>query len=283
MKTKLSFLLGCSLFLSGCNPNNVGESGKIISVNPCTDAILLELADPDQIGAISHYSHDPRSSSTNVAQARTYRAIGQSAEEIIAQKPALVLAGGHISASTLDALKRMDIEVLQSPVANSVAQSYEQITTIAAAIGQEKRGEALIAKIETALNNAAPQVKQRNAEQKADEQKIAALVWQGGGLVAGKNTLIDEIMTRSGYENMAAQYGLAQWDIIGLERLSANPPAIILRGGDDMMLHHPILEEINAKTPYFPPSMIWCAGPTIAKAAAHLAKIRNDYWRTKQP
>lgn len=274
MIAKSSFLICCSLLIAGCNGTDHRNYGKIISINPCTDAILLELADPDQIGAISHYSHDEKSSSSDSSLARKFPAIGQSAEEIIALQPALVLAGGHISASTLEALKQMDIKVLQSPVANNIAQSHEQIMSIAKAIGQEKRGIAMIAKIDASLDSARP----RNAK------PIPAIVWQGGGLVPGKDTLIDEIMSLTGYDNIVSQYGLSQWDIIGLERLSANPPALILRGGNtaDRILQHPILDEIDSKIADFPQTMIWCAGPTISKAANALAQIRDDYYQNHQ-
>lgn len=231
----------------------------------------MELADPNQIGAISHYSHDVNSSSTDIATAHKFPAIGQSAEEIIALKPKLVLAGGHVSASTLQALAQMDITVLQSPVANSIQQSHDQIMSIAKAIGQEERGAALIADIEAAMRAAKPH----------DDNLIPAIVWQGGGLVPGDDTLIDEILSRTGYQNIAQNYGLSQWDVIGLERISAAPPAIILRGGSgggsDRLLDHPILDKIDSKVTHFPQSMIWCAGPTIAKAATRLANIRNDY------
>ena len=42
---------------------------RIVSTNPCVDAILMQVADPADIVAISHYSHDPRASSIAIAQA----------------------------------------------------------------------------------------------------------------------------------------------------------------------------------------------------------------------
>lgn len=266
---KTSSLLCCILLISGCSKVDDQNSGKIVSINPCTDAILIELADPQQIGAISHYSHNPKSSSVNVKYTKQFAAVGQSAEEIIALKPSLVLAGAHVSASTLEALRALDIKILQSPVANTVADSHAQISAIANAIGQDERGNALIRDIDTALLNSAP----------AGDKVVDAIVWQGGGLVPGKGTLIDELLKGSGFNNVANRYNLSQWDIIGLERLSASPPAIILRGGNgaDRILQHPILDSIDSQVADFPQSMIWCAGPTIAKAAQRLADIREHH------
>lgn len=261
-------LLCCALLIAGCSKIDKDDTGKIVSINPCTDAILLELASPEQIGAISQYSHDPTSSSVELEIAKKFTAIGQSAEEIIALKPSLVLAGGHLSPSTLRALHSLDIRVMQSPVANSIDQSHDQIRDIATAIDQEERGEALIKQIEMALGKAS-----------TDTPAIPALIWQGGGLVPGKDTLIDELLAHTGFENTATQYGLSQWDIIGLERLSANPPAVILRGGNssDRILYHPIMDDIDTEITDFPQSLIWCAGPTIIKAANKLHAIRKQH------
>ena len=269
MNSKISSFLCCTLLIAGCSGHDDVPSGKIVSINPCTDAILMELADADQIGAISHFSHDVASSSVDVDKALKYPAIGQSTEEIIALKPSLVLTGGHMSAAASAAFDRLNITVLKTPVANSIAESHEQIRTIAKAINQEQRGEELVASIGIALSKAAPK----------NEHIISAIIWQGGGLVPGKDTLINEIMLSSGFANGASQYGLAQWDILGLERLSSNPPELILRGGgaSDPMLQHPIMDEVDSKIVSFPQSMIWCAGPTISKAAKMLAHIRKDY------
>ena len=55
-----------ALALGGCAaPPRADERvhPTIVSLNPCTDAILAEVADPAQLLAISHYSHDPRATS----------------------------------------------------------------------------------------------------------------------------------------------------------------------------------------------------------------------------
>ena len=36
-----------------------GPARRVVSLNPCLDALLLAVADPSQVAALSHYSHDP--------------------------------------------------------------------------------------------------------------------------------------------------------------------------------------------------------------------------------
>ena len=62
----------------GCAQASPAPSTRptIVSLNPCTDAILAEVAEPAQLLAISHYSHDPQASSMPMAQARRWPATG---------------------------------------------------------------------------------------------------------------------------------------------------------------------------------------------------------------
>ena len=63
---------------------------RIVSINPCVDAILMHVADAGQIAAISHYSKDPRATSIPMAQAARFAATSGTAEEVVALAPDLV-------------------------------------------------------------------------------------------------------------------------------------------------------------------------------------------------
>ncbi|HCH95383.1 MAG TPA: iron ABC transporter substrate-binding protein, partial [Erythrobacter sp.] len=58
-------LAACAGGGAGAPPPERGPT--IVSLNPCTDAILAEVAAPGQLLAISHYSKDPRASSMEAA------------------------------------------------------------------------------------------------------------------------------------------------------------------------------------------------------------------------
>ena len=107
----------------------------VVSINPCVDAILMEVADPAQIAGISHYSKDPRASSITPTQAARFAATSGTAEEVVALAPDLVIAGGHVAPATIAALKRMDIALLQLGVPDTIAEDRAQIRQIALAVG----------------------------------------------------------------------------------------------------------------------------------------------------
>ncbi|MEQ1547962.1 MAG: ABC transporter substrate-binding protein [Chakrabartia sp.] len=245
-------------------------------MNPCVDAILMEVADPHQIAAISHYSHDPRATSTPLAWALRYPAVSDEAEDVIAAAPDLVIAGPHVSVQTIAALKRLSIPMMQVAVPESVAQSKSQITEVAARIGQQQSGAILNARIDTAL-----------AKTRAVANPVSALIWQGSGLVPGKGTLADELLTHTGFHNLSASLGLKQWDILPLEGLLSNPPAVLLAGKADMgagngdvnrMLSHPVLQKAKHRihVAHYPSTLLHCGGPTIIKATLRLAEIRTS-------
>ena len=104
---------------------------RIVSINPCIDAVLMQVADPAQIAGISHYSQDPRATSIPLAQARRFRATSGTAEEVVALAPDMVITGPHVEPATIAALKRMHIALVQYPVPDTVAESEAQVRDIA--------------------------------------------------------------------------------------------------------------------------------------------------------
>lgn len=244
---------------------------RVVSINPCVDAVLMQVAEPGQIAAISHYSHDPRATSIPVDLARRFAATSGTAEEVVAQAPDIVIAGAHVAPATIAALHRMRIRLVQIGVPESIAESQEQIRTIAAAVHQRQRGERLVARIDAAVRAASVQ----------HGPAPAALIWEGGGLVPGEGTLASELLTRTGYRNMSGDYGLKQWDVLPLEHLVARPPQVLLSVGaedsSDRMLRHPVLAGLRQAIAVrrYPERLLHCGGATIIDAVAHLARIRR--------
>ena len=110
--------------LAGCSAATVpATSNRIVSTNPCLDAILVELVPPDRIAAISRYSQDPRSSSMAVSLARRLPATSGTAEEVIALKPGLVLASSFTAPATLAAYRRLGLKVATFGTAATIAEN----------------------------------------------------------------------------------------------------------------------------------------------------------------
>jgi len=266
-------LLGaCSPVASPVQRAPSGPATAIASVNPCTDAILAEVADPQQISALSGYSSDPASSSMDVGVARRFPATSGTVEELAALRPALVLSGTFTPPATRNALNRLGIPLVEIPIAATVEQSEAQIRQIAALAHHAARGEALIARIDAALKAAAAPPGRAPA---------SAVVWQAGGIVPGEQTLVSDLLRRTGFASFSGARGLRQADYLPLERMLADPPRVILaagtRSGEDRLLAHPALRALAGTTRApLDPALLWCGGPTIIRAAARLAQVRRS-------
>ena len=242
---------------------------RIVSINPCVDAILMHVADAGQIAAISHYSKLPRSSSITPAQAAQFTATSGTAEEVVARAPDLVIAGAHVDPATIAMLKRLNIDLLQLGVAETVAQSRAQVASVATAVGHPARGVRLNGRIDAAL-----------AVARHGGPPVPALIWQGGGLVPGSGTLADELLRATGFRNLSRDYGLSQWDVLPLEYLVARPPRLLFtvgdRSGTDRVLVHRVLRPLAGRVAVrqFPEKLLFCGGPTIIDAVSHLSAAR---------
>lgn len=242
----------------------------IVSLNPCTDAILTKVAAPGQIKALSIYSHKANSSSINVAVAKRFAATTGTVEEIAALRPALVISGNFTPPATRQALARLNIRLVEFPIATTVDESIGQVRQIATLAGHPDLGDRLTQRIMAALYAARP----------TDKHQIPALVWQSGGIVPGDQTLIADLLRRTGFANAAAARGLKQADFLPLERVLADPPDVIIAAGDnsgeDRILAHPALSGLQrTQRASFDSRLLWCGGPTIEEAARRLAHIRR--------
>ncbi|KTT71564.1 ABC transporter substrate-binding protein [Sphingomonas endophytica] len=241
---------------------------RIVSINPCLDAILMQVADPAQLVAISHYSHDPRATSIPLVQARRFAATSGTAEEVVALRPDLVVASGHVAPATVAALARMHIRLVQYPVPATVEESARQVREVADAIGQPARGAALAERI---LAAARP----------SGARPVPALILGSGGLVPGAGTLPDDLLRRAGFANASAGYGLKRWDVLPLEYLVARPPRVLLsvgaaEGGGERAERHPALRRLAERITVAPfaARLMNCGGPSIVTAMARLRDVR---------
>lgn len=244
----------------------------IVSLNPCSDAILAEVADPEQILGLSHFSSNPASTSMSVETARRFPSVSGSAEEVFALSPDVIVADQFVPASTRAALANMGLRVVELPIVTTVDEGKRQVLDLARLVGHRERGEALNARIDAALAAAAPR----------DAADVPVVVWQGGGIVPGMQTLVADLLDRTGFVSQSAARGMQQADYLPLEAMLADPPRVIFVAGnarsrEDRMLTHPALDHLpDTYRARFDPSLLWCGGPTIVRAAQRFAEVRRS-------
>lgn len=246
------------------------RTGGIVSTNPCADQLLLALAPPERIAAISHYSQETAATSIPLGVARRFRGTAGTAEEVIALKPDLVLASSLTPASTLRAYQKLGMKVLLLDSPTTIAASRDQIRTVAAALGTQAAGERLIAWIDAAVVAAAPK----------DTARPAALLFIAGDFANGGPTLLTEMLERAGFASPRADMSRSA----PIEQIVRRPPALILApdlGGRTAVLRRRVLARAGLPVveAVFPRSLVNCGGPTIVPAMRRLAAIRASMAR----
>ena len=239
---------------------------RVVSLNMCTDELVLRLASPEHIASVTWLSQDPRNANL-AGLARTLPANHGLVEEVLAQKPDLVVAGAHTTRSTVALLKRVGVTVREFGVPNNLAEMRQQIRDMAKLLGEPRNGEALIAEIDARL--AALADRPRPAQPRA-------IVLRPNGFTTGRGSLVDEILTAAGLTNLAAELGIDNYGQIALETVALGEADILILNttpdGPPSLAHeilqHPVLARLGDRLKLVAlPSKLWtCAGPAVIDA-----------------
>lgn len=248
----------------------------IVSLNMCVDELVLRLAKPQNVASVTWLSRDPKNS--NVADLGAGIAVNHGlAEEIIPLQPDLVIAGIYTARTAVALLKRVGIPVLEIDVPRSLDDVRRQIREIAGLIGEPETGEIVVADMDRRLA-ALPRP--------ASSDRPRAVVLNPNGATVGKGTLVDEIMTRAGLTNVAAELGIDSYGQIPLEAVAANAVDVLIvsasRDGPPALateiLRHPVLTALADRTRIVVmPGRLWnCGGPGVVEAIERLMRVAAE-------
>ncbi|WP_051094093.1 ABC transporter substrate-binding protein [Kaistia granuli] len=264
-----------SLGLAAPAPASSAAPQRIVSINACADQLLLALADPGQIAALSLYATDPAYSYL-AEQAKAYPHDAGSAETVIERKPDLVLAGRFTKRETRSLLKRLGYTVVELETAKTIDDSIAQIRDVATLIGHPDRGDDLIARIEAARARAAA------AAPAGAEPTVA--VYQRRGYVTGQNTLTGELLRLAGFADMGGALAGKTGGFVPLERIVTGKPDLLVVADPHVvaadqgsaLLAHPALRELYPadRRITLPGRLTICAGPSLPEAIETLAAER---------
>jgi iron complex transport system substrate-binding protein len=260
-------------------PAALGAAGipkRIVSLNLCTDELVLRLADRSNIASITWLSKDQISA--NVVDLAADVPVNHGlAEEIIPLDPDLVVAGTFTARTAVAMLKATRFPVTEFGVAHSLADVRLGIRKMAALVGEPARGEALVASFDERLAEIGTV---------APGRRPTALVFNANGFTVGAGTLVDDIMTRAGLDNVAAHMKLGNYSQLPLEiAVRSDVDILIISARRDgppslatALLDHPVLSKLGPKTHIVVlPTNLWsCGGPEVTEAIARLRAAAQD-------
>lgn len=242
-------------------PKAPATPARIVSVNLCADQLVLALADRSQIAGLTHNAIDPEMSGA-AAKARGLPLLGNSAEQILAIDPDLIVGMPASRSAALAALPGRHYPLLDLDTADRLDQIYASIRQTARAVGHADRGEALVARMKAELAGLP----------RPGGGRVAAY-YQRRGYMTGTGTLVDELMTRAGLVNLAGKLGKPPLSQLSLEEMvAARPDFLIVESATDTitdqgseMLHHPALKNIPRIR--VPEAWTVCGSPDYTVAA----------------
>ena len=250
---------------------------RIVSLNVCIDQILVDLVPRERIAAVTHLAADPLSS------AHPERAAGLAitrggAEDVLSRNADLVLAGQYSTPATVDLLRRLGHRVVLIALPDSIDGVRDVIGKIAAAVGEEARGAAMIGDLDRRI---------AAARAPALPDAPSALVYQVNNYVAGTFGLINEALLLAGWRNGAASIGVSRNGTISLEALVAAPPDLLVLASEPQTyatvvadnLRHPLLAHLRKTraSTVVPWPLMLCGTQHIAEVVEALAAARRAF------
>src|SRR5262249_55864983 len=113
---------------------------RIVSLNLCTDQLLLALVPPGRIASLTWLARTD-GDATQRAQAAVLPSNRGSAEEVLAAHPDLVLAGRYTTGTTRALLRRVGVPMLEVDAVQDWEGIRRVTREVAAAVGETARGE----------------------------------------------------------------------------------------------------------------------------------------------
>lgn len=217
---------------------------RIVSMNVCTDQLLLTLADPAQILGLSRYSREQWLSPA--PDTHRYRRLSGGAEDIMVLKPDIVVASRFDKRSTRELLKAHGFHLAEFSIPTSLDQAKDQIRQMGDIVGHPDRAAAEISRLDDAMARARAIVADKH-------YRVLALSRRGW--VSGNDSLLSSLLTETGLINAAGELGVTSGGYASLEAIvKLKPDLIVVSQAGDIaedegraFLLHPALEH------FYPP------------------------------
>jgi iron complex transport system substrate-binding protein len=245
-------------------PGTATAAPRIISMNICTDQLLLAIADPAQIMGLSRFSRDARQ---GLGKARDFPILSGGAEDILMLKPDVVAASAFDKRSTREILKANGQNLVEFPIPRTLGDVREQIRQMGDLAGHPDRAAAEVARLDAAIVG---------AKQGGGRKHFRMLPLSRRGWVPGRDSFVGAILAEAGLASAAGELGISFGGFVAMEEIIKLKPDFLVvsdggeRAEDDgrAFLLHPALERFypREKRIVIPERMTECGGVLLADA-----------------
>ena len=277
---RVAMVLAWLAVMSGMQTALAAKPQRIVSLNLCTDQLLMMLVPPERIAALSYLSQDPASSVMH-EEAGRHRVVHAQAEEVFLLDPDLVLTSTFVSRTTTDILRRLGFRVEEIPPAYGFEEIRANIARMGELVGEPARAAQLVASFDADLA--------RLAAARTATAPLAAFYYSNA-YTAGSGTLADEILEAAGMRNLGRELGLQQTTKLPLEVLVLGNPDVVIRDRDfgppalaQEVYRHPALRYLEKRSSgaLVADKYMICGTPHAARAVSGLLAVARSLVRNK--
>jgi len=193
---------------------------RILSMNQCTDLLLLQLVPKSRIAAVTYLARAGADSLFPGADRGLALNYG-TPEDIIRYRPDLILAGEFSTPVTRRLAREVGAPIVEVKGASTVADIRASVLQVGAAVGEPGRARAIVARMDAQLAELAARPR----------RPVRVVAWDGGDSVPGRDTLPNRIIEAAGAVNIAAGPGRT-YTTYDVERLLLARPDALISGGD---------------------------------------------------
>ena len=246
------------------------EPQKIVSLNLCTDQLLMLLADPDQIASLSKIVDDPHVSLLAQKSVEFQKNRGD-AEEIFIDNPEIVVAGVYTEKATVQILQSLGVRVEIFPIEQNFDDIVENIRKMGLLVGHLDRAERMIDDFNIRLEELRSGITERPR----------AAIYSANGYTTGTDTMSGQILKTAGFRNITEEVGMSFGGTLPLETLVMLQPDLVITGKEypghsrsEEILKHPALRPFKAITQT---DAKWiCGTPAVLDAVAELQRSHPE-------
>lgn len=258
----------------------------VVSINLCADQLVMLLAEPAQILALSRLSRDEAGSRLH-AQAVNYPQVQALAEDIVPLSPDIIVTGPYTSRYTLSLLDELGLSVESLDIAESVEAMLGNMRRVGKVLHREAQAEVLITQLQERLARVDERVALLN---KSDEEqgisRPRAAVYDTNGYTVGPQSLRGEAMRRAGWHNVATELDVESYGVLQLEDMIRLAPEALIESPyspgsysrGQMLAEHPALRKagLDPMIVTVPSNQTICAGPWLVDVIEQLLSAREQ-------
>lgn len=198
----------------------------VVSLDFCTDQLVLALADDEQILALSPDASQVFSFFRE--RAKKFHSHSNELDELLLLDPDLVFTSASGSSIAARMLNRYGARVYSLDSSSASNLSTTSLVRAGVVLGNSHKAQLMSQSAKSLLRTL----------QAGTTRSVPGLYLSPSGITSGADTFIDEILRLGGIDNVVARQGIQGWSQLDIEILVVEQPQVIVTSFFDNQVAH---------------------------------------------